>query len=347
MGCEHRLRLRLASVASAAVCLAALTTSMSPASAAPVFGTGTIAGAAALGMGAVDGTGGLEPNASSMASATVTGASAQAISRLSDGSLRTFAASDRAADISASSGALARISDQISISATGASIVNPLSIAIKFEVRGMFNIPPSIVPWNTADARFEAFVAAPVGSSGLPESWTGPLYNGQFGIGFTSADVLASDGIDPGIGNGIVGTFATEAGSAPGVSEAFWTTTGGLVGNLVDWQSILFLSVVEENIDLIIDISMRSGAGGGRADFFNTATIRLDLPTGVVFTSASGTFLTEIVAGDGGPIAVLEPASIALFLWGLLGLVAMRRFRASQAPARNWCGWRLAGFFRT
>jgi hypothetical protein len=70
----------------------------------------------------------------------------------------------------------------------------------------------------------------------------------------------------------------------------------------------------------------------GGADFSNTATVNLTVPTGVTFTSASGAFLTQV---DSPVIGLVpEPATWAMFLlgFGVVGYSMRRRKVGYKAP---------------
>lgn len=58
---------------------------------------------------------------------------------------------------------------------------------------------------------------------------------------------------------------------------------------------------------------------GRLTDFSHTGTLSLSLPKGVTFTSASGSFLSEV--SPNAPSTVPEPSSFALLGLGFLGLV--------------------------
>lgn len=74
------------------------------------------------------------------------------------------------------------------------------------------------------------------------------------------------------------------------------------------------------NISGFLSVSAGSGAV---SNYANTALVRLDLPTGVTYTSASGTFLSSFAA----PGAVPEPSTWAMMIvgFGLMGSAMRRR----------------------
>lgn len=61
--------------------------------------------------------------------------------------------------------------------------------------------------------------------------------------------------------------------------------------------------------------------GGNYADYRNTGTIRMVLPSGVSYTSGTGVFL----ANQDNPIDVPEPGTLALLGSAFIGLVILRR----------------------
>ena len=113
----------------------------------------------------------------------------------------------------------------------------------------------------------------------------------------------------------ISGSWA--AGSGPGLS----TFTG-----------VYALSGASQVLDISSFLSASAGSGA-ISDYSNTAILRLNLPTNVSFTSASGTFLTALSnpspTPNPTPGGVPEPATWAMMLagFGAIGATMRRRQR--------------------
>jgi hypothetical protein len=98
--------------------------------------------------------------------------------------------------------------------------------------------------------------------------------------------------------------------------------TANLVGNWTQFGTDLFVGQIDIfKSDPSLHLNMGIFAVGP-ADFANTATFSMLLPTNATFTSESGVFLSESQS------TIPEPASIALLGLGFAGLSFSRRRRA-------------------
>ena len=113
-------------------------------------------------------------------------------------------------------------------------------------------------------------------------------------------------------------------GGTGGQGVADDTTLGTQEAVLFDVTGdLLFQASVAKTITPNLQVF---ATGDASADFFNTAYLTLDIPDGVILTSASGVFLTEPYSETSVP----EPASMALFGIGILGTLVVRRRRLHQ-----------------
>lgn len=205
------------------------------------------------------------------------------------------------ADLSTGQLGIATASSGVGGDATGAAAQATLSDTLLFNLVGATSPVPITVDLHV-DGSFHGFVQP------------------RFGFSMTDATHVLS--------TATVGWSDNTAASATTTSSNF-TSFGAPSG---DWTSFgpedFVGTFYVDPTDPLVYLSMYLSAGGAAdtsASFNHTAAISFDLPTGVSFTSASGSFLTaQETAG-----AVPEPGTWAMMLvgFGAVG-VAIRRKRS-------------------
>lgn len=123
------------------------------------------------------------------------------------------------------------------------------------------------------------------------------------------------------------GTYQPQVGST---SASGWVS----YGFSPDSPGVLTFSglyaIPEGETDITIDADMLLNAGlGGSADYYDTGTISMVLPSNVTFTSNSGVFLSQSGQSD-----VPEPGSLAIFA-AALGLLRWKRRGGAWPSSRR------------
>jgi hypothetical protein len=103
-------------------------------------------------------------------------------------------------------------------------------------------------------------------------------------------------------------------------SDASIVDTSGVVSAFNLTKSASFAADPTKTYGIQI-FTESSGIGTAAADFLNTGTFQFSNLNGADFSSASGVFLSDVST----TVTVPEPASIALFGFGLAGLMTVRR----------------------
>ncbi len=151
-------------------------------------------------------------------------------------------------------------------------------------------------------------------------------------VSYDTADGGGAEGIEEMVLGGASADYGFDSADNP---ITYDTDTSGWVSSTVvseTLDSLIFQGVYQlDGASSVVPISLElqtECVGAASCDFSDTAAVSFDLPSDVTFTSASGVFLTEPLAGAATP----EPSSLALLGTGMLSLATgVRRGRTRKA----------------
>lgn len=255
------------------------------------------------------------------ASTTSSGNSASGTANLSDGTLHGYAASNPHVNETTSFSS-SWFRDTLYFTNTTSSA---LDVTFRFDLDGAIGgVPQTFNPFVGGYSIFTLANCSDCANS-LGQQIT--YANADHRVADTAAYLLFSaDGIYK---------FAEYTGisNAPNPADLSYGQTfddGFMTGY---YQTTLSIPVGETSLGVgaLLNLDCR---GGGVCDFGHTGAIGLGpLPTGLSYTSASGTFLTALDTGPGGVGGVPEPATWAMMILGLgmIGAIARSRHRPGLA----------------
>jgi len=230
--------------------------------------------------------------------------SASATADLSTGSLHAIASFPLAGPSSPGSSSDANWFDNLTFTIAGATASTVTTIPVTFSVdgtatAGYLDGNGTGVP-SGPDQGLSLQAGVRIEAGGTPCSLS------RGGCGFGTGDLTGTDRWS----SDTVATHTVETGSS---SVVTWNTPQ--IDSLTDFTVSGTLSLTGSQPVIMVATDLGLDAGYGALDYSNTASLSLQLPQGVSFTSASGVF----------GMSVPEPASLTLLATMLAGFGITRR----------------------